>query len=116
MRLPRPLRVQSPTSTEAEYELLPFQFMSLDTRRVLLVSEFGNYCVLSREAFESLVTHGLPQSSPEFATLERSLMVAPKLTSQHTEFLAHRYRLKKSFLAGFTKLHIFVITLRCDHS
>jgi len=30
--------------------------------------------------------------------------------------MAEQYRIRKSFLAGFTKLHIFVITLRCDHS
>jgi uncharacterized protein len=30
--------------------------------------------------------------------------------------LATKYRTKRSFLDGFTKLHIFVITLRCEHS
>jgi uncharacterized protein len=32
------------------------------------------------------------------------------------ELLATKYRTKKSFLDGFTKLHMFVVTLRCDHS
>src|SRR5947208_12264877 len=32
------------------------------------------------------------------------------------DVLAAKYRTKKSFLQGFTKLHIFVVTLRCDHS
>ena len=30
--------------------------------------------------------------------------------------LATRYRTKKSFLDGFTSLHIFVVTLRCNHT
>ena len=32
------------------------------------------------------------------------------------DVLATKYRTKKSFLNGFAKLHIFVVTLRCDHS
>ncbi len=32
------------------------------------------------------------------------------------DLLATKYRTKKSFLDGFTKLHIFVTTLRCEHS
>jgi uncharacterized protein len=30
--------------------------------------------------------------------------------------LSLKYRTKRAFLAGFTRLHIFVVTLRCDHS
>jgi His-Xaa-Ser system radical SAM maturase HxsB len=30
--------------------------------------------------------------------------------------LATKYRTKRGFLAGFTRLHIFVATLRCEHS
>ena len=37
-------------------------------------------------------------------------------SSIHARVLASRYRTKKSFLDGFTKLHIFVVSLRCDHS
>src|SRR5437763_7872959 len=32
------------------------------------------------------------------------------------DVLATKYRTKRSFLEGFTKLHIFVTTLRCEHS
>jgi len=32
------------------------------------------------------------------------------------DVLATKYRTKRTFLDGFTKLHIFVVTLRCDHS
>jgi uncharacterized protein len=32
------------------------------------------------------------------------------------ELLATKYRTRKSFLAGFTSLHIFVVSLRCEHS
>ena len=30
--------------------------------------------------------------------------------------LATKYRTKRSFLSGFTRLHIFVVSLRCEHS
>jgi hypothetical protein len=30
--------------------------------------------------------------------------------------LATKYRTKKAFLDGFTSLHIFVVSLRCEHS
>src|SRR6185503_6503787 len=32
------------------------------------------------------------------------------------ELLALKYRTKKAHLSGFTKLHIFVVSLRCEHS
>jgi sulfatase maturation enzyme AslB (radical SAM superfamily) len=32
------------------------------------------------------------------------------------EVLASKYRTKFDFICGSTKLHIFVVTLRCDHS
>ncbi len=62
------------------------------------------------------MAHRLSTSSREFADLASRHFVTHQITPQLIRLLAERYRLKKSFLAGFTKLHIFVVTLRCDHS
>jgi hypothetical protein len=67
-----------------------------------------------------------PHSNCSLLTVSRRTMRSTTLKSKHflrdsssltpITLLATKYRTKKSFLAGFTALHIFVVTLRCDHS
>ena len=42
--------------------------------------------------------------------------LSDETSSPLLDILATKYRTKESFLRGFTKLHLFVVTLRCDHS
>jgi His-Xaa-Ser system radical SAM maturase HxsB len=51
-----------------------------------------------------------------FADLISNFFISEKPIPNLIDVLATRYRTKKSFLDHFTALHIFVITLRCDHS
>jgi uncharacterized protein len=101
---------------EAGYRLLPFRFMRWSNDEVLLVNDVGEFLFLGRESFEALLGSRLPSSNPDHADLEAKHFLASGESDLPIELLATQYRTKKGFLDGFTKLHLFVVTLRCDHT
>lgn len=100
----------------AGYRLLPFRFLRWDGDEVLLTNDVGEFLFLPRTAVEDLVAHRLPRESPAFLELKARHFLAEGDSDAPLELLATKYRTKKSFLDGFTRLHLFVVTLRCDHS
>jgi uncharacterized protein len=117
VRVPNPVRVKAPSvENSTAYTLLPLRFLRFSRDRVLLVSDLGEYALVSGQTFEALVDRELLPSSDEFRLLESRLFVARRVTPALLKHLGERYKMRKAFLAGFTKLHIFVVTLRCDHS
>jgi len=98
------------------YAILPFRFISLDETREILVSEAGEYVVAPRGAAQSLVERTLDSNSELYRSLRTRHFLFDEQSSPLLDILATKYRTKRSFLDGFTKLHIFVVTLRCEHS
>lgn len=98
------------------YGLLPFRFGRLDERRCVITNDVGDYAILGDEELQKLVAKSLDLSSTTYLDLRAKNFVSDDRSSVHARVLASRYRTKKSFLDGFTKLHIFVVSLRCDHS
>ena len=98
------------------YRLLPFQFMQFDRDRKIVVNEVGEYLLLDNGDFNQFVTHRLDQSSDIYLDLKGKHFLYDSGATAPFELLATKYRTKKSHLAGFTKLHIFVVSLRCEHS
>jgi His-Xaa-Ser system radical SAM maturase HxsB len=90
--------------------------MRWSSAEVLVVNDVGEFLFLGRGCFEDLVGHRLDSASPEYADLEAKHFVAGEGSDVAIELLATKYRTKKSFLEGFTRLHLFVVTLRCDHT
>lgn len=98
------------------YRLLPFRFMRWPDDDVLLVNDVGEFIFLESEQFKALVGHRLSLVDPCYLDLKAKQFLLDTPTSIPLELLATKYRTKKSFLEGFTKLHLFIVTLRCDHS
>lgn len=98
------------------YSLLPFRFDRRDNGDRLLVNEVGEFVVLSLPDFQRFVEHRLEPEAQAYHQLKAKHFLADKSSSALFETLAAKYRTKKSFLDGFTKLHIFVTTLRCNQS
>lgn len=98
------------------YRLLPFQFMQFDQNRKLLVNEVGEYLFLSNADFDQFVNRKLNTVSDTYLNLKGKHFLFDSESRAPFELLALKYRAKKAFLAGFTKLHIFVVSLRCEHS
>jgi uncharacterized protein len=101
---------------ETGYRLLPFRFLRWNGTEVLLTHDGGEFTFLSTESFRAFTRHRLHREEDAFADLKAKHFLAELGTDGAIERLATQYRTRKSFLAGFTKLHLFVVTLRCDHS
>ena len=97
------------------YGLLPFRFLDFDGRK-FLVNEVGEHLFLEQATFEAFVSHHLAPSSSEYSDLKSKHFLFDSGADLPVSLLATKYRTKRSFLAGFTGLHIFVVSLRCDHS
>jgi His-Xaa-Ser system radical SAM maturase HxsB len=90
--------------------------MRLDERSVLLTNDWGEFKIISPDLFERLIHKQLDMTLTEYFDLRSKYFVSDSRSSNHLRVMASKYKTKKSFLEGFTKLHIFVVTLRCDHS
>ncbi len=98
------------------YQLLPFQFMDFGLGRKLVVNEVGEHLILSNAEFQAFVSHGLDQACDTYLDLKTKHFLYDSESKVPFDLLSIKYRTKRAFLAGFTKLHIFVVSLRCEHS
>lgn len=97
------------------YRLLPFRLMDFDGKK-LVVNEVGQHLLIDQEVLDQLVAHRLAPQHPVYEDLKAQHFLTDSDSAVPIQLLATKYRTKKSFLADFTGLHIFVVTLRCDHS
>ena len=103
-------------ATHSTYRLLPFRFLRLDDTSEILVNEVGEFLFAPNGTVRDLVNRRLSPDCDLYATLRAKQFLADDSSSPLFDLLATKYRTKYSFIDGFTKLHIFVVTLRCDHS
>jgi uncharacterized protein len=104
------------TIEDVSYRLLPFRFMRWPDDVVLLTNECGEHEFVSVETFSALTSHRLPPTHAAYGTLKAKHFLSDTSSTLPLELLATKVRTKRSFLDGFTRLHIFVATLRCDHT
>jgi His-Xaa-Ser system radical SAM maturase HxsB len=98
------------------YRFLPFRFEPLDERRVVLTNLVGELLVLDRDSFEAFVDRGLPPEVGTYLDLKAKHFLIDDTSSVGLDLLTLKARTRAEPIAQFTGLHIFVVTLRCDHS
>jgi His-Xaa-Ser system radical SAM maturase HxsB len=98
------------------YELLPFRFTRFIKDRELLVNEAGEYLFAPLGTVAKIVDRQIEFGSPLYSSLKAKQFIYDNSSSANLDLLATKFRTKHAFLDGATKLHIFVVTLRCDHS
>ncbi len=108
--------IETYQSNNPGYSLLPFRFLRLDSERELLTTDVGEYAIVPQGTTADLVNNRLESKSALYKTLKAKQVLYDSDSAPLIDVLATKYRTKKSFLDGFAKLHIFVVTLRCDHS
>src|SRR6266498_1404291 len=101
---------------DGPYRLLPFQFMQFSDHQRLVVNEVGEHLLLPNDDFDAFVSRQLDRSSDTYLSLKGKHFLFDSGSTVPFELLALKYRTKKAHLSGFTKLHIFVVSLRCEHS
>lgn len=100
------------------YYLLPFRFHRINENKEVIVNEIGDFLILPAGTAERIISKTLnPESDEElYADLIANFFISEERLPALIDTIATRYRTKKSFLDGFTTLHIFVISLRCEHT
>ena len=100
----------------AGYKLLPLRFSPLDSERYVLTNFVGEYHVLERAALHDFVQHRLSYRSNTYQDLKSKHFLLDADSNVALDLLALKTRTKYERLANFTALHMFVVSLRCEHS
>jgi sulfatase maturation enzyme AslB (radical SAM superfamily) len=98
------------------YQLLPFKFSELDSDRYLLTNIAGEFIVLEKPLLELFVQHRLEDNSDAYVNLRSKQFLLDEHNQIAPDLLALKLRTRYAGLADFTALHIFVVSLRCEHS
>ncbi len=96
-------------------ELLPFRFER--NRNAYLVSNIvGDFIRLSQEEMARLVDLDTYPGDGLYEKAFASHLITHRSETAQRQLLALRLRSRMAFLQEITPLHIFVVTLRCEHS
>ena len=98
------------------YQLLPFKFSELDSERYLLTNMAGEFITLKKELMKPFVTHTLDEDSDEYVNLRSRQFLLDEHNRVAPDLLSLKLRTRYASLSQFTSLHIFVVSLRCEHS
>lgn len=98
------------------YKLLPLRFTKLDDIRYVVSNMAGEYLVLPRSTIEDLIHHRLEPSTSLYDDLKAKHFIYDEDSRAAFPLLGLKYRTKLTQASYFTGLHIFVVSLRCDHS
>lgn len=99
-----------------QYQLLPFNLDRYNDTEYIITNMAGEYLIIPFEVINKAVNHQLSVDSKEYVDLRARHFLKPFDDKAPIDLLALKLRTKLSRLANFTNLHIFVVTLRCDHS
>jgi His-Xaa-Ser system radical SAM maturase HxsB len=97
------------------FHLLPFRFTRLNGKE-LLVNEAGEFLFVPAGTVQRLTNEQLDTNTELYRDLKAKHFVYDESSSPLLDILATKVRTKYDHICGGTKLHIFVVTLRCEHS
>lgn len=104
------------SALESGYQLLPFRFTQLNDNQYVLSNLAGEFMVLDRRQLDNFAQGRLRVHDPVYAELKSKHFLIDADSTVAIDLLALKVRTKLAPLANFTALHLFVTTLRCDHS
>ncbi len=97
-------------------ELLPFRFEALSSGQYLVLNMVGDFIRLSRKELSRLVELEVQPSDGLYEKAFAAHLLTRTGQTAQQQLLALRLRSRMAFLRSPTGLHIFVVTLRCEHS
>ena len=98
------------------WSLLPFRFERLSHGRVLLTNLVGEHLIIDDAHLDDVVEGTLPSDSPLVRRLRAKHIIREPEDQLPLELLTLKMRTRVKRRADFTSLHIFVVSLRCEHS
>lgn len=115
MRQPT-FRERAAFQSDEVYGLLPFRFARLHGDSYVLTNEVGEYVVLDRAELVAFVERRLVPGGESYKKLKARHFLLDSTYRSAIDLLALKYRTRSNRTSCFTGLHLFVVTLRCDHS
>ena len=100
----------------ANYYLLPFKFHKINDLTEVLVNEVGEYLFVDNGTANRIINREIKFESNLYKDLISNFFISEKPIPDLIDIISNKYRSKKSFINEFTSLHIFVVSLRCDHT
>lgn len=97
-------------------KLLPLRFERLEEGRYLVANAVGELTTFSSEEFDKLVNLAIAPGDGVYEKAYTASLIINEGQSATLQTLAVRLRTRMSFLQEPTPLHLFVVTLRCEHS
>lgn len=110
-RLPR----EATAVARASWQLLPLRFHRFDTDSILLTNLVGEHAFVSEQQF-LLVLDGTCDDQDLLAQLRAKHLIQLPGERLPAELLAIKLRTRLHRLQNSTGLHMFVVTLRCEHT
>lgn len=98
------------------YRLLPARMTRLDDARYVLTNDVGEHVVLERGELEAYIGHRLQSGTRAYEELKVRHFLFDDDSRVALDLLALKLRTRVDRLADLTALHMFVVTLRCDHT
>ena len=96
--------------------LLPFNFERTGVNQFLVSNMVGDFVSLSQDEINRLVDLQLRPGDGLYERAYAAHLITGADQKAQRQLLALRLRSRMSFLRQVTGLHIFVVTLRCEHS
>jgi sulfatase maturation enzyme AslB (radical SAM superfamily) len=96
--------------------LLPFNLERTGTNQYLVANMVGDFIRLTEDELNRLVDLEIRPGDGLYERAYAAHLVTGTNQSAQRQLLALRLRSRMSFLRHLTPLHIFVVTLRCEHS
>lgn len=110
----RELKVYQPSSPG--YTILPCRFTAFNDSKYVVTNLAGEWLLVDRGPWHQFLRHELPVDDPAYIDLRARQCLVDAATSIAPELLAIKIRTRYQRLSQFTSLHLFVVTLRCEHS
>jgi His-Xaa-Ser system radical SAM maturase HxsB len=100
----------------SELQLLPLRFERLEDDRFAVANLVGELVLLNGHDLQRITSLALAPGDGLYERAFEKLLIARKGQQAPLQLLALRLRSRMAFLRRPTPLHIFVVTLRCEHS
>ena len=107
---------QQAEANPARCDLLPFRFTELDDERYVATNVAGEYSLMTRDVLYRFANGKLQAHDPNYVELRSRHFLSDVHSKMGPDLLAIKVRSRNARLADWTGLHIFVLTLRCEHA
>lgn len=99
-----------------DLQLLPLRFERISENRYVVNNLVGDALLLTRQELDRVAALDLTPGDGLYERAFEKMLVSAKGQQSQLQLLAMRLRSRMAFLQEPTPLHLFVVTLRCEHS